>query len=91
MSTPTKPYLDEYEQLRTIVTEVLEIEAHELTDTSDFVEEHEADSLLAIEILARIERDMGIFIPQEALPEMTNLGATWFLVAQHAGWEDGSA
>jgi acyl carrier protein len=92
MSTPTTTqYTDEYEQLRAIITEVLELEPGELTDTSDFIDDHEADSLLAIEILARIERDMGVFIPQEDLPEMTNLGATFLIVARHAGWENDGA
>jgi acyl carrier protein len=91
MSTPTTTFTDEYEQLRSIIIDVLEIEPLDLTDTSDFIEEHEADSLSAIEILARIERDMGVFIPQEDLVEMINLGATWFIVARHAGWEVGGA
>jgi acyl carrier protein len=63
------------ERLRDIVTSVLELEPDELTDTSDFVAEHEADSLAAIEILSRIERDLGVEIPAEALPEMANLRA----------------
>jgi acyl carrier protein len=89
MFPATTPHIDEREQLRSIVTEVLDLEPGELTENSDFVEEHEADSLLAIEILARIERDLGVFIPQDALPEMTNLCSVWAIVARHAGWEDG--
>ncbi|WP_019548303.1 acyl carrier protein [Streptomyces sulphureus] len=59
-------------QLREIIREILELEDDELTDTSLFIEDHEADSLLAIEILARIEQDLGVSIPQEELPEMVN-------------------
>jgi acyl carrier protein len=63
------------------------LEPGELTDTSSFVEDHDADSLLAIEILARIERDLGVDISQDALPEMTNLTAVYTIVARHAGWD----
>lgn len=79
------------EQLRDIITEVLELEPGELTDTSDFVEDHGGDSLLAIEILARIERDMGVNVPTDELAEMTNLNAVRAIVARYAGWEDTDA
>ena len=79
------------EQLPDIITEVLELEPGELTDTSDFVEDHGGDSLLAIEILARIERDMGVNVPTDELAEMTNLNAARAIVARYAGWEDTDA
>ena len=82
---------DQLEQLRDIVTEVLELEPGELTETSDFAEEHDADSLLAIEILARIEQDMGVNIPQDELAEMTNLHAVHAIVARYAGGQDTDA
>ncbi|MGI5403141.1 acyl carrier protein [Streptomyces sp. CA-135486] len=71
--------------LRAIVLEVLELEDEELTDTSRFIEDHEADSLLAIEILARIESDLGVVIPQDQLIEMTHLAAVRTVVARNAG------
>ena len=91
MSQVTTIPADRLEQLREIITEVLELEPGELTDTSDFVEDHDADSLLAIEILARIERDLGVNVPQDALDEMTNLNAVCAIVARYAGWEDTDA
>ncbi|MYT29265.1 MULTISPECIES: acyl carrier protein [unclassified Streptomyces] len=75
-------------ELREIVSEVLELEPDELTDTGDFVEEYEADSLRAIEILARIEKQYDCEIPQAELPQMRNLKAVYEVVAAHAGWED---
>lgn len=75
------------EALRTIVVQVLELEADELTETSHFVNDHDADSLLALEILARIELDLGVSIPQEELPEMVTLTAVYDVVARNAGWE----
>lgn len=72
------------EELRELVAEVLEIEPDELSDTGDFVEEYEADSLRAIEILARIDKQYKIEIPQEELPQLTNLQAVHEAVVRHA-------
>ena len=75
---------DHLEALRAIVAEVLEIEPEELEDTSDFVEDHEADSLRAIEVLARIEKAFNVEIPQSALADMRNLRAVADIVAQYS-------
>jgi acyl carrier protein len=71
-------------ELREIVAEVLEIEPEELTDDGDFVEEYEADSLRAIEILARIEKKYRVEIPQAELAEMRNLAAVGDVVNRYA-------
>jgi acyl carrier protein len=71
-------------ELREIVAEVLEIDEDELRDDGDFVEEYDADSLRAIEILARIEKKYHIDIPQSELARMRNLAAVQDVVAQYA-------
>ena len=76
------------EELREIVAEVLELEPEEVTEGADFVEEYEADSLRAIEILARIEKRYKVEIPQSELSEMRNLKAVYEVVARHAGWQE---
>ena len=74
MSTSTAILTEaQAEQIRAIVLDVLELEDDELTLTSHFVDDHGADSLLAIEILARIERDLGVVIPQDELVNLTTL------------------
>jgi acyl carrier protein len=77
-----------YEELREIIAEVLEIEPEELTDTGDFAEEYEADSLRAIEIVARIDKRFKVEIPQSELPELRNLKLTYEALVRHAGWQD---
>ena len=83
MTITQQQHLDE---IREIAAEVLEIEPEEIRETSSFAEEHEADSLRAIEILARIEKKYGVEIPQSDLPKMVNLRAVYDVVAQYAGW-----
>ena len=73
-------------ELREIVAEVLERDPEEISDTSDFREQYDADSLRAVEILSRIEKKYRIDIPQSALPRMQNLQAVYEEVATRAGW-----
>jgi len=79
---------ERFEELRGIVADVLELEPEEVGDGADFVAEYEADSLRAIEILARIEKKYKVEIPQSLLPEMVNLKAVYDVVARCAGWPE---
>jgi acyl carrier protein len=76
------------EELREIVAEVLEIEPEELTDSGDFMDDYDADSLRAIEILARLDKKYHVEIPQSELPELRNLKAVYDAVGRHAAWQD---
>jgi acyl carrier protein len=80
--TAQDPAVD-MDELRQIVADVLELEPEELTDTGDFVEDYEADSLRAIEVLARVEKRYGIDVPQSELPEMRTLQAVRDIVARY--------
>lgn len=76
------------EDIREIVADVLELEPEEVSDTSLFMEDHDADSLRAIEILARLEKKYDVEIPQSELPEMVNMTAVYRVLSTHAGWTD---
>lgn len=71
------------EELREIVAEVLEVDTEELTDTGNFVDVYEADSLRAIEILARIEKKYRVEIPQSELANMPNLDAVCAVLSKY--------
>ncbi|MGW0330957.1 acyl carrier protein [Streptomyces sp. NPDC003011] len=68
--------------VREIVCDILELEDGEVTDTSLFIDDHGADSLRAIEILASLEKEFGITIDQSELAEMINLEAVYTVVAK---------
>ncbi|MCZ0987165.1 acyl carrier protein [Streptomyces diastatochromogenes] len=78
------PALDETEQgqIKDIVCDILELELDEVTDTSLFKEEHDADSLRTIEILASLERTFGITLKQSELSRMVNLAGVYAVVAE---------
>ncbi|GAA2455462.1 acyl carrier protein [Streptomyces violascens] len=59
--------------IKGIICDILEIDEAEMTDTSRFKEDHEADSMGAIEILSQLERAFGIDIDQAELARMVNL------------------
>lgn len=70
------------EEIKEIICDILEIEPEDVTSTSLFKEEHDADSLRAIEILAALERSFKITIDQSELPRMVNLDGVYEVVAE---------
>jgi acyl carrier protein len=75
---------DQHAEIEEIVLDILEIEPDEMTPTSLFKEDHHADSLLAIEILAALERTFHITIPQAELARMVNMEGVHAVVAEAA-------
>jgi acyl carrier protein len=71
------------QEIKEIICDILEIE-DEVTETSLFKEEHDADSLRAIEILAALERTQHVTIDQEELARMVNLAGVYAVVAEAA-------
>lgn len=61
-----------------IVAEVTELDENEIWEKrdADFFKDLEIDSLLALEILALIEKKFKIQIPEEKLVDITSLNAT---------------
>ncbi|WP_034269714.1 acyl carrier protein [Haloechinothrix halophila] len=74
------------ELIKEIVCDILEIDPDEVTNTSLFAEDHDADSLRAIEILAALEKRFSVVIDQSELPRMINLDGVYAVVAEAAGW-----
>ncbi|MFC0602056.1 acyl carrier protein [Streptomyces palmae] len=74
------------ETIKEIVTDILEIDPDEVTETSLFKEEHDADSLRAIEILAALEKEFNVVINQSELGRMVNLKGVYQVVSEAAGW-----
>ncbi len=61
-----------------IVAEVTELDETEIWEKrdADFFKDLEIDSLLALEILALIEKKFKVQIPEEKLVDITSLNAT---------------
>ena len=72
------------QEIKEIVCDILEIDEDEVTEASLFKEEHDADSLRAIEILAALERTQKVTIDQAELSRMVNLEGVYVVVAEAA-------
>ena len=75
-------------EIKEMVCEILEIEPEEMTETSLFIDDHDADSLRAIEILAALEKSFKVKIPQEELSKMVNLQELFNVVQNYAKWTE---
>ncbi|WP_086559428.1 acyl carrier protein [Streptomyces africanus] len=69
-------------EIKGIICDILEIEPSDMTGTSRFKEDHEADSMGAIEILSTLERTYGIDLDQSVLPRLVHLDAVVDVVDQ---------
>ncbi|AJE43589.1 MULTISPECIES: acyl carrier protein [Streptomyces] len=72
-------------KIKEIICDILELEEDEVTETSLFKEDHGADSLRAIEILAALEKNFHVVIDQAELGRMVNLKGVEEVVAEAAG------
>lgn len=73
---------DTRDRVKRLVSDVLEVESDELTDTSRFVEDHDADSMRLIEILSSLELNLKVTIPQSELPRMVNLSGVYDVLGE---------
>lgn len=87
-SAGTGTYATHMEELRDLVADILEFEPNEISDTGHFVEDYDADSLRAIEILTQIEKKYQVEIPQSELNDMHDMKAVYRIVAKYAEWKD---
>ena len=69
-------------QLKKIIAEIAEKELDEILLDASFVEDLDIDSMMALEILASIEKKFKIVIPEESLPKITTLNQTVSLVKE---------
>jgi acyl carrier protein len=75
-----------FAKIKEIVCDVLELDEDEVTETSLFAEDHGADSLRAIEILASLEKEFRVVIDQAEMSRMVNLKGVHEVISEAAGW-----
>ena len=63
----------EFEKIKNIIAEVLDIEPDDITEETTF-EELEADSLDLFEIITQLEEEFGIEIPTEEADKIKTVG-----------------
>ncbi len=68
--------VDVEKDIRAVVAEILETEPDQIGTDAKFVKDLGMDSMMALELLASIEKKYRIVIPEEALPKFTDLRVT---------------
>lgn len=63
-------------ELKLLIAEIVEIDPEKITPKANFVEDLGMDSMMALEILASIEKKYKLRIPEENLTKITNLDKT---------------
>ena len=64
----------EFEKLRDIIVEVLNVDANEVTMESTFIDDLGADSLDVFQIIMGIEEEFDIEIPNEEAEKIVTVG-----------------
>ena len=64
------------EEIKTLIAEIIEKGPDEVTPEAKFFEDLGVDSMMALEILAAIEKKYKISIPEEKLAQLTTLNET---------------
>ncbi|WP_432080193.1 acyl carrier protein [Streptomyces sp. WAC 04229] len=82
--TNTASALDK-EQLRDLVAEVLDLDVADVTDDAHFVDDLDVDSLMALEITVRLEREYGVRLAENELSAITTLQGTYDLLQGKLG------
>jgi acyl carrier protein len=73
---------EQQSEIKEEVCDILEVDPDEVTDDSRFKEDHQADSMRAIEILASLERNLDVEIPQNEMARMVNLRGIYEVVSE---------
>ena len=72
--------IDVEKDIRALVAEILETEPDKLNGNANFVKDLGMDSMMALEILAGIEKKYRIVIPEDLLPKFTDINKTVSIV-----------
>jgi acyl carrier protein len=68
------------QELKQLIADVIEVE--DFNDTDSFVEQLGVDSVMVLEVVARIEKRYRIRIPEESFGKLQNLNAVVQIVAE---------
>ena len=61
------------QEIREIIAEIIEKDPEKITLDAHLINDLGADSMMALEILASLEKKYRVVVPEEELPELTSL------------------
>ena len=72
-------------EIKKMISEIAEIEPEKITKDANFVEDLGMDSMMALEVLASLEKKYNIKIPEDNLTKITSLNNVVVLLMQLLG------
>ncbi|BAJ32356.1 MULTISPECIES: acyl carrier protein [Kitasatospora] len=75
-----------FAELRDLAAEIFSATPEEVEAAESFVDDLGADSLLAIELVSRLEQVYDVVVDPEDIPLLVDLNTTYRVVAAGAGW-----
>lgn len=69
-------------RLKDLIAEILEIDSTEISDDALFKVEYGADSITGLEILAAIEAEFGIHLPESHVEKMTDMNSIYAMMKE---------
>ncbi|MBI1924470.1 acyl carrier protein [Candidatus Poribacteria bacterium] len=72
-------------EVTSLISEIIEIPEEEIDGNASFVDDLDVDSLMALEIIANIEKKYRIQIPEENLQRVKTLNDTIALAQEYIG------
>jgi acyl carrier protein len=71
------------EELKQLISEIAEIPPEQIKDDSRFAEDLGIDSMMALEIVATIEKKYKVVIPEAEIPNIRSLQNIYELLSKH--------
>jgi acyl carrier protein len=72
-------------EIKKMVSDIAEIPEEEIKDEARFAEDLGIDSMMALEIVASIEKKYKIIVPEEKIPTIRSLQNVYELMAELSG------
>jgi acyl carrier protein len=69
-------------EVKNLVSEITEIPAEELKDDARFTEDLSVDSMMALEIVASIEKKYKLVVPEDKIPGIRSLNNVYSLLEE---------
>ena len=69
-------------EVKKLISEIAEISQDQIKDDARFVEDLGIDSMMALEIIASIEKKYKIVIPEDKIPTINSLNAIYSLIEE---------
>ena len=83
--TTTKDFNQVKLEVKSLVAEISEIPEEDIQDSARFAEDLGVDSMMALEIVASIEKKYKIKIKEDDIPKITSLQNVYDLLSEQLG------